>query len=660
VARTKRTLRPEDSYLFGNVSDPQMSPDGRWVACVTGRSDREKDRRFSDIWLFSTDGKQRVQLTNRHHRDHTPRWSPDGATLAFVSPEQDDDKAKSQVWAIPVSRGEARQLTLLKHGAGSPAWSPDGKRIAFTARDEKPEDRTERTTRFEVKEGRVYAADVKVVDELRWRTNMLAPKGERRHIWVIPASGGKPTKLTDGDYDDIDPLWSPDGKQIAFVSSRARKQDWDFVMDVWVVPAGGGRPRQVTDHVGGAGSPTWSPDGKRIAYIGSEGERIPWIAPHIYVRSARGGEPICLTAKLDCFPVAMKWAPDGSGIHYLCDEQGCLSLWNIGLSGKAERVLPKDRVIYGYSAASLTGRVAFVHAGPGRPADLYTCAADGSGEKQLSHENRAAMNRIAVGSVESFWTQSFDGRRIQGWIVKPPGFRADRKYPLILQAHGGPYGAYSGAWKLDAQVLAAQGYVVVYSNPRGSTGYGKRFAAEVTGKWGAEDSKDVLAAMAHVVKQGFIDANRMGVMGGSYGGFMTSWLIGTCDRFRAGVASCAVTDVAALYYGTDIPYWVEKETGTQPWEDMAAYTRISPTTHGAKVTAATLFLHAEDDKRVPISCSEIMYLMLKRRGVETQFVRYPSGDHGFGEAHPCYTCDVLNRTLDWFGKYVKRAKARRR
>jgi dipeptidyl aminopeptidase/acylaminoacyl peptidase len=654
VATTKRTLKPEDSYLFHNVSDPQLSPDGAWVACVVGWPDREKDRFFSDLWLFSTDGKRKVQLTNRHHRDHTPRWSPDGTKLAFVSPESDEEKAKSQLWVIPIGGGEAVMLTDLKQGAGNPAWSPDGKRLAFIARDEKLEDREQKKTKFEVKKGRVYATDVKVVDELRWRTNMLAPKGERRHIWTIPAAGGKPKKLTDGDFDDVEPTWSPDGKHIAFVSSRGRQQDWEFVMDIWVVPAAGGKPRRVTHHVGGAGFPTWSPDGKQLAYVGFDGERIPWIYPHICVQPLKGGEPLCLTAAMDAFPVYTKWAPDGSGVYYICDEEGCASLWKIGLNGDSARVLPADRVIYGYSVAPQTGRIAFWHAGPDRPGEVSTCAADGSGEKQLSHANRALMNRLAVGSVESFWTKSFDGTRIQGWVVKPPDFRAGRKYPLILQVHGGPYGAYTGAWKFDAQVLAAQGYVVVYSNPRGSTGYGKRFAAEVTGKWGAEDSKDVLAAMNHVVKQGFIDTDRLGVMGGSYGGFMTTWLIGNCKHFKAAVASCAVTDVEALYYGTDIPYWVEKETGSRPWEKREAYTCISPTAHAGKVTAATLFLHAEDDKRVPISCSEIMYLMLKRRGVETQFVRYPMGDHGFGGAAPRYTCDVMNRVIDWFGEHLRK------
>jgi dipeptidyl aminopeptidase/acylaminoacyl peptidase len=654
VAKTKRTLKPEDSYLFRSVSDPQLSPDGAWVACVVGWSDREKDRFFSDLWLFSTDGKHKVQLTNRHHRDHTPRWSPDGTKLAFVSPESEEEEAKSQLWVIPIGGGEAVMVTDLKQGAGSPAWSPDGKRLAFIARDEKPEDREERKTKFEVKKGRVYATDVKVVDELRWRTNMLAPKGERRHIWAIPAAGGKPKKLTDGDFDDVEPTWSPDGKHIAFVSSRGRQQDWEFVMDIWVVPAVGGKPRQVTHHVGGAGFPTWSPDGKQLAYVGFDGERIPWIYPHICVQPLTGGEPLCLTAAMDAFPMHTKWAPDGRGVYYVCDEEGAASLWKIGLNGDSARVLPADRVIYGYSVAPRTGRIAFWHAGPDRPAEVSTCAADGRGEKQLSHANRTLMNRLAVGSVESFWTKSFDGTRIQGWMVRPPNFRAGRKYPLILQVHGGPYGAYTGAWKFDAQVLAAQGYVVVYSNPRGSTGYGKRFAAQVTGKWGAEDSKDVLAAMNHVVKQGFIDTGRLGVMGGSYGGFMTTWLIGTYKRFRAAVASCAVTDVEALYYGTDIPYWVEKETGSRPWEEREAYTCMSPTAHAGKVTAATLFLHAEDDKRVPISCSEIMYLMLKRRGVETQFVRYPMGDHGFGGAAPRYTCDVMNRVIDWFGEHLKK------
>jgi dipeptidyl aminopeptidase/acylaminoacyl peptidase len=280
-------------------------------------------------------------------------------------------------------------------------------------------------------------------------------------------------------------------------------------------------------------------------------------------------------------------------------------------------------------------------------------AGDGTGERRLTGENRAALGRLALGETESFWCRSFDGTRIQGWVVKPPGFRRGRKYPAVLQTHGGPYAAFSHVWRFDAQVLAARGYVVIYANCRGSTGYGREFQESVVGNWGAEDSRDYLAALDHVIRKGYVDRRRVGVAGGSYGGFMTTWLLGTTDRFSAGVAECAATDEPMFYYSADMPQWSEHELGGPPWERWEDYRRVSSSSHAHKIAAPLLLLHADDDTRVPISHSEIVYTTVKRVGTEAVFVRYPSGGHGFGGSAPRFTCDVLNRTVDWFDAHLK-------
>lgn len=650
----RRPITAEDYYRLRFVSDPQASPDGAWVACVISTPDRDEDRLLSDIWLFSTNGHGRKQLTNRAHSDASPRWSPDSASIAFVAPGAGPNDNSDQIWVIQATGGEARQITTLRGGATSPVWSPNGKRIAFLARDPQPEDAETKpeAPKTMVREGRVYATDVQVVEQLRYRSSAYLPRDQWRHIYVVARSGGRPRKLTEGEADDSSIAWSPDGKEIAFVSLRGRDSDWDIVSDIWLVSAAGGRPRRLTNLKGGAHEPTWSPDGKQIAYVGSTAPKLSGFGSEIWVQ-ARTGKPRRLAKPEQDVPHALRWEPDGLGVYFQCYDEGFHPLWRVALDGGLQRVLPKSRCIDSYSVASRDGSIAYVHSTLEHPADLFICDSQGGGERRLSDENGGALRSWRLGTTQSYWSNSFDGTLVQGWVVTPPGFRRGRRYPLVVMVHGGPHAAYLHNWHFDAQVLAGRGYVVVYSNPRGSRGYGRRLLQSVVANWGVDDSRDVLAAVDHVVAQGSVSRKRLGVVGGSFGGFMTTWLLGTTDRFQAGVALCAAADMRMWYYSGDVHLWCEEELGGPPWERPEDYRRVSSTSHAHKIRAPLLLLHAIDDMRVPISCSDILYTTVKRQGVESVYVRYPSGGHSFPAAAPRFACDSLNRTADWFDRHLR-------
>jgi len=654
----RRRIQAEDRYRLQDISDPQISPEGNWVACVISRPHREADKAFSDIWLVSVGSRKRIRLTNRGQA-HSPRWSPDGNYLSFLAPDQGGSGA-AQIWLIRMAGGEAEQLTRLPAGASNPTWSPDGKLIAFLSYDQtivRPDAGAD-APRIEERNGRVYATDVKVIDQLRYRSAAYAPKDEQRHIYVVSVSSGQTRQITRGDCHDSSPSWSPDGKRIAFASSRGRDSDWDIVSDIWIAEVSGGSPKRFTSLEGGASDPVWSPEGKHLAYTGVLEPGVPVKGYRVLVRPLSGGRHTSLTEDLDEVPYGLCWSADGSAVYFQSFEEGFYSIRAADLQGNLRRVLPKERCVPAYSVAAKDGRIAYLHATPQHPSDLFVFRGDGTEERRLTNLNTPVLRSLRLPETESFWARSFDGTRIQAWVVRPPGFRAGQKYPLVLMIHGGPAAAYCSDWNFEAQALASRGYVVVFSNPRGSRGYGTSFMNSVTGKWGAEDSRDLLSVVDEVVESGFVDERRLGVMGASYGGFMATWLLGTTDRFRAGVALCAAADRRMWYYSGDVHLWCEQDSGGPPWERPQEYLRASSTTHAHQITAPLLLLHAEDDSRVPICISEILYATVKRRGVEAQFVRYPFGEHGFPRATARFLCDTLNRTGDWFDRHLRRPRAR--
>ncbi|MDI3340033.1 MAG: S9 family peptidase [Sphaerobacter sp.] len=661
-----RPIEIEDLARIRYLGDPQIAPDGQRVAYVVTEVDLEEKCYRSAIWVATADGSERVRFTAGQRKDTSPRWSPDGRRLAFLS----DRDGTTQLYVMPSDGGEPERLTDLKYGVADPVWSPDGAWIAFTSKvgpegpvqqaDETEEDRRRAAAR----------SDTKVIRSLK---NRLDGEGffdeRRRHIFVVSATGGPPRQITDGDWDDTQPAWSPDGRAIAFVSRRGEDRERTTFADVWVAPLDGSEPRRITPGDGTYGTPAFSPDGAWIAYTGN-----PVVPPYgpttltgLWVAPAAGGEARNLTAALDrevgstiiCdqyYAVALQrplWLPDGSGLLVPVSDRGMVPLMRVSLDGEITAVLTGDRAVENVSLAR-DGRIAFLASAPTRPLEVFVAEADGSGEREVSHANDALLAEVTVVPAERISYPAEGGVEVGGWLLKPPGFDPSRRYPLILQIHGGPHGMYGSVFFHEMQVLAARGYVVLMTNPRGSTGYGQAFVSAAMGDWGGIDYRDIMAGVDYVLGLGFIDEQRLGVTGGSYGGYMTNWIVTQTDRFKAAVTQRSTCNRFSLFGTSDIAWsYSPWEFGGTPFDNPTLYLERSPITHVKNVTTPILILHSEQDLRCPIEQAEQWFAALRYLGKEAVFVRFPEESHGLSRSgRPDRRVERLRWIVDWFAEHL--------
>lgn len=658
IENRPRTIQPRDLFNLSMASDAQISPDGSRVVFVQTWLDEKKNDYRSSLYAVPAGGGATQRLTATDAQDSHPRWSPDGAHFAFLS----DRSEKTQVHVLPVSGGESWRLTDLDEGVSSFAWSPDGSTIAVTSKSE-AQSHSEASPEPE--------SDVVHITSIRYKANGVPGflDGKRRHIWCVSFPTGDARQVTYGDFDDSSPAWSANGQEIVFVSDRTDDRDYGRVNQIWSVHARGGKPRLVIGEENDTfGDPVVSPDSSEIAMRGhrnaiaggSLNNRV-WTIP------VSGGDPACLTDSLDRtaddsavadfsakVTCGLSWIEDGAALLNQVSDQGSVHLYRVSKSGDATPVVTGNRRILNYSVGS--GKIAFTASTGTNPSDVFISDLDGSNEQQLTQINHEFLSGVTLSEPQEFRvrSQNDDGWDVHGWIMKPPHAIEGAKYPMVLQIHGGPHGMYGNAFFHEFQSLAAAGYVVLYCNPRGSQGYGEEFCSCTRARWGESDMPDVMAAVEYAIEQGYVDANRMGVTGGSYGGYLTNWIIGHTDRFAAAVTDRCVSNFYSMYGTSDIGYsFGEYEFGGMPWENRETYVKYSPITYVENIVTPLLIVHSEQDYRCPIEQGEQMFVSLKKLGRTVEFIRFPNENHELSRSgQPKHRIQRIDFNMDWWNRYL--------
>ena len=712
VARqsAKRGITPEDYFAFEFASDPRLSPDGKLVAYVVTTVDQKQNRRLSQIWVASVDGSRPPRaFTSNLQSSSSPRWSPDGRSLAFLSarpatesaaPTQQaarqstptptpaspalpsatvpqatpaptetptpaanttattpgvpsalqtsaNEQPRTQVWLLSFDGGEAHRVTNLRNGVSTFEWSPDGKRMVLTSRTG-PSD------------AKAPSSDVRHYKHMSYKFNDTGWFDDKRsHLFVVDVADGHATQITFGeDWNDTDPQWSPDGSTIAFVSDRTGHAfDESRNTDVFVIDSAGGPVRKISDHPEEDYSPRWSPDGKQIAFLGRLHETDH---PKIFLASSssggrEGGPSRNVSPELDLIPTNLRWAEAGRALYFETGVRGEQHLFRVEAGdGKLTQVTRGPRAVHAVDVDDRNHLLAYASNDFKHLDDIYVASLDASGERKLTNLNAKLWPQLQLADVERMTYKGADGWDVDGFMVKPLGWQEGKKYPLILSVHGGPAGQYGVDWYHEFQVYAARGWAVFFCNPRGSTGYGQKFERGIEGQWGGNDYTDIMNGVeAALQKYPWIDRDRLGVTGGSYGGFMTNWIVGHTTIFKAAVTLRSISDFVSDEGTRDGAYGHREDFGGYLFDNFDLFWDRSPLKYAKSVKTPILILHSDNDYRVPLEQGEQWFRALQHFGVPSELVIFPRENHNLTRTgEPKHLVESLNWQLYWFERYL--------
>ncbi|HYR92425.1 MAG TPA: S9 family peptidase [Terriglobia bacterium] len=653
VAQT-RGITAEDYFAFRFLNDIQLSPDGATIAFVVGSIDQKENRRYNALWAVPADGSREPSLlTTSLQSSNTPRWRPDGKAIAFLSARPIPGEStglvpKIQVWILPLSGGEPSRVTNLQNGVTSFVWSPDGSRLLCVSKSG-PSDTAK------------SPSDVRHYKHASYKFNDTGWFDDKRsHIWIVDVTSGITKQVTSGDdWNDTDPQWSPDGTKIAFVSDRTGKEfDEGRNKDIWTIDVTGRSLTKISRSEEPDSSPRWSPDGKTIAFLSASERRAH---PKIWLAPSQGGTAPRLAAEgLDLIPTDLRWAESGRALYFETGVKGTSHLFRVDVeTRRASQVTSGDRTVRLVNISDRSGRLVYSINDPMHMDDIYVADLKAQNERQLTHLNAALFKGLQLTPVERVVFKGADGWDVDGFLMRPLGWEAGKKYPMVLSIHGGPAGMFGFDWYHEHQVYAARGWAVFFTNPRGSTGYGEKFDRGVQREWGGRDYVDVMNGVdAVLAKNPWIDADRLGVTGGSYGGFLTNWILGHTTRFKAAVTLRSIATFISDEGTRDGPYGHSEDFGGDLFEQFETYWDRSPLKYAKNVKTPTLVMHSDMDFRVPIEQGEQWFRALQHYGVPSELVLFPRENHNLTRTgEPVHLVESLKWQVYWFDRYLERNTA---
>jgi dipeptidyl aminopeptidase/acylaminoacyl peptidase len=655
-AQDQKSFQAMDVFDLEWVSNPQISPNGNAIVYQRNGMDIMKDKRYSRLWIIDINGSNHMKLTSNDVGEGGAKWSPDGDRIAFTSATENG----SELFVYWVKSGKTARLSQLDRSPSGLSWSPDGEYIAFSKLV--PESEPRLVKPLAQPKGAEWADHPKVITRVKHEADGAGyTEPGFKHLFVISADGGAVRQITSGNLNHgSSPHWTKDGQSL--VISANLNQDWEYDYrnsEIYTIRIADGKVTSLTDRNGPDQEPAISPDGKTIAYLGYDDKIQTYQINHLYLMNAKGGDKKEIKLKLDRNISDISWASDGSGLYFMYDDKGNTKIGFTNLSGKTEVIAHNlggtsiGRPYGGGSySKSKSGKIAYTYCTPYHPSELATCQRGGDKTRVISSLNKNLLNHRNLGKTEEIWYKStFDQNDIQGWVVYPPNYDAQKKYPLIVENHGGPISNYGDRFSPEIQLLASGGYVVFYPNPRGSTSYGEAFGNLLYHNYPGQDYNDVMDGVDVLVKKGIVSEDSLYVTGGSAGGIMTAWIIGKNNRFRAAAVIKPVMNwISKTLTADNYFYYANYRYPGQPWENMEEYWKFSPISLVGNVSTPTLVMVGTSDLRTPLSEAKQLYHALKLRKIDTALVEVPGAPHFIGK-RPSQLITKIDHILAWFEKY---------